>query len=132
VCVPVGRLDYPDIVAQLADLFMRVDDVEWVVAAGRYRDGLYISLRTFDPGAHAGDLVQGVVGDRGSAGGHGEMAGARIDVGRLSVVEYEELLDSLFDEFCDQLGVSDQPRIPLIPTDTAGELEPVADPADEQ
>ncbi len=130
VCVPAGRLDYPDIVAQLADLFMRVDDVEWVIAAGRYKDGLYISLRTFDPGAHAGDLVQDVVGDRGSAGGHGEMAGARIDVGRLSTVEYEELLDSLFEEFCDQLGVSDQPRIPLIPTDTAGVLEPIPEPAD--
>ena len=58
------------------------------------------------------------------------MAGARIDVGRLSAVEYEELLDSLFEEFCDQLGVSDQPRIPLIPTDTAGVLEPIPEPAD--
>jgi nanoRNase/pAp phosphatase (c-di-AMP/oligoRNAs hydrolase) len=110
---------------------MRVDGVEWVIAAGRYKDGLYISLRTFDPGAHAGDLVQDVVRERGSAGGHGEMAGARIDVSRLSAVEYEELLDSLFEEFCDQLGVFDQPRIPLIPTDTAEEPEPGPDPADE-
>jgi len=131
VCVPAGRLDYPDIVAQLADLFMRVDGVEWVTAAGRYQDGLYISLRTFDPGAHAGDLVQAVVGQRGSAGGHGEMAGARIDVGRLSTDQYEELLESLFEEFCNQLGVSDQPRVPLIQTDTAGEPEPAPDGANE-
>lgn len=131
VCVPAGRLDYPDIVAQLADLFMRVDGVEWVIAAGRYRDGLYISLRTFDPGAHAGDLVQGVVGDRGSAGGHGEMAGARIDVGRLSPLEYDELLESVFEEFCDQLGVSDQPRIPLIPIESAADPESTPEPADE-
>ncbi len=115
VCVPAGRLEYPDIVAQLADLFMRVDDVEWVIAAGRYRDGLYLSLRTFDPGAHAGDLVQRVVGDRGSAGGHGEMAGALIDVARLSSEEYDGLLRSLFDDFCILLGVGDEPRIPLVP-----------------
>lgn len=131
VCVPAGRLDYPDIVAQLADLFMRVDGVEWVIAAGRYKDGLYISLRTFDPGAHAGELVREVVGNRGSAGGHGEMAGARIEVGRLSRDEYEVLLESLFEEFCEELGVSDQPRVPLIQTDTAGELEPAPDGADE-
>ena len=131
VCVPAGRLDYPDIVAELADLFMRVDGVEWVIAAGRYQDGLYISLRTLDPAAHAGDLVQAVVGHRGSAGGHGEMAGARIDVGRLPTDEYEELLESLFEEFCNQLGVSDQPRVPLIQTDRAREPEPISDAADE-
>jgi nanoRNase/pAp phosphatase (c-di-AMP/oligoRNAs hydrolase) len=131
VCVPAGRLDYPDIVAQLADLFLRVDGVDWVIAAGRYKDGLYISLRTFDPAAHAGDLVRVVVGNRGSAGGHGEMAGARIDVSRLSTEEYDELLESLFDEFCGQLGVSDQPRDPLIETDPAGKPEPAQDAADD-
>jgi nanoRNase/pAp phosphatase (c-di-AMP/oligoRNAs hydrolase) len=123
VCVPAGRLDYPDIVAQLADLFMRVDDVEWVIAAGLYRDGLYLSLRTFHRDAHAGDLVRSVVGDRGSAGGHGEMAGARLDVSRLTPDEYEELLDSLFEEFCEQLGVEDQPRVPLVPADASPEGE---------
>ncbi|MCL7962693.1 MAG: DHH family phosphoesterase [marine benthic group bacterium] len=120
VCVPAGRLDYPDIVAQLADLFLRVDDVDWVIAAGRYRDGLYLSLRTLNPDAHAGDLVRRVVGDRGSAGGHGEMAGARLDVSRLSADEYDELLSSLFDEFCAELGVADEPRIPLVPPITGG------------
>jgi nanoRNase/pAp phosphatase (c-di-AMP/oligoRNAs hydrolase) len=117
VCVPAGKLDYPDIVAQLADLFMRVDDVEWVIAAGLYRDGLYLSLRTFKHDAHAGDLVRSVVGDRGSAGGHGEMAGARLDVSRLSPAEVGELLDSLFEEFCAELGVANEPSVPLVPPD---------------
>lgn len=119
VCVPAGRLDYPDIVAQLADMFMRVDDVDWVIAAGTYRDGLYLSLRTFRPDAHAGDLVRNVVGDRGSAGGHGEMAGARLDVARLTPAERERLLDSLFEEFCVQLGVEEEPREALVPQDSS-------------
>ena len=59
------------------------------------------------------------------------MAGARIDLGRLSMDEYQELLESLFEEFCEQLGVSDQPRVPLIQTDTAGEPEPAPGAADE-
>ncbi|MEJ2481731.1 MAG: DHH family phosphoesterase [Gemmatimonadota bacterium] len=118
VCVPAGKLDYPDIVAQLADLFLRVDDVDWVIAAGRYRDGLYLSLRTLIPDAHAGDLVRRVVGGRGSAGGHGEMAGARLDVSRLSTDEYDDLMTSLLDEFCTELGVDDEPRVPLVPPET--------------
>ncbi len=115
VCVPAGRLDYPDIVAQLADLFMRVNGVTWVIAAGRYRDGLFLSLRTFEREAHAGDLVLSVVGDRGSAGGHGEMAGARIPIGGLGEPEYDALVTSLFEAFCEALGVSDLEREPLIP-----------------
>ncbi len=115
VCVPAGRLDYPDIVAQLADLFLRVHGVDWVIAAGRYVDDLFLSLRTFEPGAHAGDLVLTVVGDRGSAGGHGEMAGARIPLGTRSDAEVEELVDGLLEEFCESLGVTELPREPLIP-----------------
>ncbi len=130
ICVPAGRLDYPDIVAELADLFMRVDDIDWVIAGGRYRDGMYISVRAFNPDAHAGDLVREVIRDRGSAGGHGEMAGARIDVGQLSAGEYEELIDSLFEDFCDHLGVSDQQRVPLISTDT-DRSQAAAGPADD-
>lgn len=129
VCVPAGRLDYPDIVAQLADLFLRVDDVDWVIAAGRYRDGLYLSLRTLNPNAHAGDLVRRVVGARGSAGGHGEMAGARLDVSRLSAEEYRDLETSLLDEFCAELGVADEPRIPLVPPQT-GETPATSESAD--
>jgi nanoRNase/pAp phosphatase (c-di-AMP/oligoRNAs hydrolase) len=129
VCVPAGKLDYPDIVAQLADLFMRVDDVDWVIAAGFYREGLYLSLRTFRHDAHAGDLVRNVVGDRGSAGGHGEMAGARLDVSRLTPAESEQLVDRLFEEFCVELGVADEPREPLVPSAPSGGFgteEPVA------
>ncbi len=114
VCVPLGRMDYPDLVAQLADWFLSVEGVEWVIAAGRHHDSLLLSLRTYDPDAHAGELVQEVVGDRGSAGGHGEMAGARIDVRNMSEEEYEDLVSSLFADFCDRLGVGDEPRESLI------------------
>jgi hypothetical protein len=34
VCVPMGEMEYPDMVAELADLFMRVEEVEWTLAAG--------------------------------------------------------------------------------------------------
>jgi len=114
VCVPLGRMDYPDLVAQLADWFLSVEGVDWVIAAGRHHDNLHLSLRTYDADGHAGELVQEVVGDRGSAGGHGEMAGARIDIRRLSETETDDLVAGLFDDFCDRLGVRDATRRSLI------------------
>ncbi len=106
VFVPLGDLDYPDLVAQLADLFLRVHGVDWVIAAGRYKESLLISVRAQEPDAHAGDLVQGVVGARGSAGGHGEMAGARIGLSpEASSDEADGLIDGLFEEFAVALGV---------------------------
>ena len=126
VCVPLGRMDYPDLVAQLADWFLSVEGVDWVIAAGRHHDSLLLSLRSYDPDAHAGELVQDVVGDRGSAGGHGEMAGARIDVRHLSEEEYEDLVRSLFDDFCDRLGVGGEPRRSLIDGDEPAPSEAVS------
>jgi len=64
--------------------------------------------------------VRNVVGDRGSAGGHGEMAGARLDVSRLTPAESEQLVDRLFEEFCVELGVADEPREPLVPPAPSG------------
>jgi nanoRNase/pAp phosphatase (c-di-AMP/oligoRNAs hydrolase) len=114
VFAPLGRLEYPDLVAQLADLFLQVHGVDWVIAAGRYEDSLLISLRTHTPDAHAGDLVQSVVGARGSAGGHGEMAGARIDLASMPDEEAERLLQELFRTFAAALHVDAQPRESLI------------------
>ncbi|MFQ5745932.1 MAG: bifunctional oligoribonuclease/PAP phosphatase NrnA [Gemmatimonadota bacterium] len=116
ICIPAGRLPYPDMVAQLADLFMRVKGVDWVIASGRFHDDLLFSLRTYDVSAHAGELVQKVLAGRGPAGGHGTMAGARVDVRHLGDDDYEELVRSLFVDFCAALGVSEEPREPLIRT----------------
>lgn len=120
ICAPVGRLDYPDMVAELADLFMRVDGVEWTVAAGLYHDDLLLSVRTYETGAHAGDLVRRVVRERGSAGGHGMLAGAQIPIGTLSDGEIQELVDEVFREFRVELGVEEEPAEPIIPPEEQG------------
>lgn len=117
VCVPVGRLAYPDLVAQLADFFLRVQDVEWVVAIGRHRDDLLVSVRGDRSGAHAGVLVRKLVDDRGSAGGHGQMAGARIPVSGMAEADVEVMVDDLLMRFCDLVGVEGSPRHPLLSVD---------------
>jgi len=125
VCVPVGSLAYPDLVAQLADFFLRVQGVEWVVAMGRHQDDVLISVRADQPDAHAGDRVREVVGERGTAGGHGQMAGGRVPVAGLSGERIDELIDGLFERFCALEGVADEPRCSLLEkTDVAQESGP--------
>lgn len=76
----LGRLPYPDVVAELADLFLRNDRVRWALVMGHYRGGLHVSLRTDHARANAARAIDELMGDMGKAGGHGLMAGGRIDL----------------------------------------------------
>jgi nanoRNase/pAp phosphatase (c-di-AMP/oligoRNAs hydrolase) len=73
-------VQYPDMVAEVADFLLRLDQVEWAAAIGTFRNCLHCSVRTTDREANAGDLLQRVLGGR-SAGGHDMIAGGRIEVG---------------------------------------------------
>ncbi len=117
VWIPAGRLDYPDMVAELADLFMRVEGIRWTVAAGRYEDDLLLSVRCAEPDAHAGRLIREVVGDRGSAGGHGMLAGAQLPLGDRSDAEVEALQEELSGDLKVRLGEEDSEEVPIIDPD---------------
>lgn len=75
----VGDVRYPDMVAEMADFLLRLDEVEWAVAMGSFGSNLYVSLRTTDREANAGDVLQKVLGSR-SAGGHDMIAGGRVSI----------------------------------------------------
>ena len=125
IFVSMGRMDYPDMVAEVADLFMRVEGVEWTVASGRYHDDLLLSLRTYQTGAHAGGLVRRAVNQRGSAGGHGMLAGAQVPVKGMSDAEVEELSRQIFDDLREELGVLDVEPVPVV---RAGSTEAAEEP----
>jgi nanoRNase/pAp phosphatase (c-di-AMP/oligoRNAs hydrolase) len=72
-------VQYPDMVAEVADFLLRLDEVEWAVAMGFYNNWLHVSLRTTNREANAGDLLQKALGSK-SAGGHDMIAGGRVRV----------------------------------------------------
>ncbi len=74
----VGPMGYPDLAAELADLLLRLKGICWVICMGVYKDELILAIRTRSPRDKAGSLALRVVGDLGSAGGHGVMAGGQI------------------------------------------------------
>ena len=76
----LGEVQYPDMMAEVADFLLRLDQVEWAAAIGGYGSSLYCSLRTTERDVNAGDLLQRILGSR-SAGGHDMIAGGRMEVG---------------------------------------------------
>ncbi len=75
----IGEVQYPDMVAEVADFLLRLDEVHWACAIGCYEKHLYVSLRTSERDVNAGDILRKAVGGK-LAGGHDMMAGGRVRV----------------------------------------------------
>lgn len=74
----IGRMDYPDMAAEMADLLLRLDGARWVICMGAFEGTLIVSVRSRRARMRAEELVQAVVGEQGTAGGHGRMASGQI------------------------------------------------------
>ncbi len=114
VTANLGDLDYPDLVAEMADLLLPYERARWVMCVGQHNGNVFLSLRTDQEHAHAGGVIRRLVAGRGAAGGHGMIAGGRLHArvngdGELSKV-YAELAEGLARE----LGVNHEIIVPLI------------------
>ena len=74
----IGSMDYPDLTAEMARLLMRLERSQWIVCMGVYQGILILSVRTQSPADRAEELVQAIVGNDGTAGGHGPSAGGQV------------------------------------------------------
>jgi nanoRNase/pAp phosphatase (c-di-AMP/oligoRNAs hydrolase) len=74
----IGEVEDPDIIAEIADYFLRYEAINWSVCLGRYDGTLYASLRSNDKRARAGEVAITIADGIGVAGGHGMTAGAQI------------------------------------------------------
>jgi nanoRNase/pAp phosphatase (c-di-AMP/oligoRNAs hydrolase) len=74
----IGQMDYPDLVAEMADLLLRLEGIRWAICTGVYQGELVVSVRTRGRRGGAGRLAQRIVEGRGTAGGHGAMAAGHL------------------------------------------------------
>jgi nanoRNase/pAp phosphatase (c-di-AMP/oligoRNAs hydrolase) len=74
----IGSMAYPDLAAEMANIFLRLQGCEWVICLGVYQDELILAVRTRQRGGGAGQLAQAMVRQQGTAGGHGSMAGGHL------------------------------------------------------
>jgi nanoRNase/pAp phosphatase (c-di-AMP/oligoRNAs hydrolase) len=74
----IGRMDYPDLAAEVGRFLLRLENARWVICMGVYGETFFISVRHHGEEGGAEQLVKAMVGADGTAGGHGLMAGGQI------------------------------------------------------
>jgi nanoRNase/pAp phosphatase (c-di-AMP/oligoRNAs hydrolase) len=88
----LGVTEYPDITAEIADLFLRLEGTQWVVCLGAYDDDMYLSVRARSGDADAEQLAKAIVGGEGSAGGRNTLAGGQLPLAGRDPQELAEVL----------------------------------------
>jgi len=97
----LGRIDNPDMVAEMADFLLRCDDLKWSLVTGIFENTLHLSLRGNSKSAHAGEIARKAVRMMGSAGGHGHMAGGQIPLGECDKATRRNIVDAVTSLFLD-------------------------------
>lgn len=103
-----GRVPQPDIIAEMADFFIRFDRIDWSLAIGMYDGTVKLSLRSDHIGGHCGEVLRDVVDGLGSAGGHDRRAGGAIPVDSTQDDVIDPLLRSIRLRLLERLGVDEQ------------------------
>lgn len=96
----IGEVENPDLVAELADFFIPLEGADYALVMGRHKGRMYLSLRTRSDEHDAGATIARVVGEMGTAGGHGKMAGAQISLED----EGADIADAVRRRFLTELG----------------------------
>jgi nanoRNase/pAp phosphatase (c-di-AMP/oligoRNAs hydrolase) len=109
ITVNLGKLDYPDLVAEVADLLLPYERVRWVMCVGRYKKSAFLSLRTDDLTANAGQLIRRVVGTEGASGGHDMTAGGRMFREVTDDDDLKEIYDGLVKRMLAELAITAEP-----------------------
>jgi nanoRNase/pAp phosphatase (c-di-AMP/oligoRNAs hydrolase) len=108
-----GELSNPDVVAEFADLMIRLEGIRWSLAIGRYGPDLWLSIRTNAERGNAGRMIRRVVGRLGKAGGHGMMAGGKIPDGAATPAKARQLEELLCERTLSLLRI-EQAGEPLV------------------
>jgi nanoRNase/pAp phosphatase (c-di-AMP/oligoRNAs hydrolase) len=100
----LNEIDNPDILAELADLYLRREGTTWTLCSGVYRGKLWLSLRTSQSDAKAGTLMQKMVSGLGTGGGHDMSAGGQIPLTRNNRQERETARKTIHDKLLRHVG----------------------------
>lgn len=79
VVCPMGEVPYPELPAEMADFLVLREKIKFSLVMGRHNKALYLSVRSLHPEVNAGDMVRTIIDGFGTGGGHGVMAGGKIE-----------------------------------------------------
>lgn len=109
-----GQVSQPDIIGELADFFVRFEQVHWAIVIGEFEQLLKISARVAHLGGHSGEILREVVNGLGTAGGHDKRAGGTIPLPDRDPDTIDDLLTTIRERLLRQLKIDDRPGRRLI------------------
>ncbi|NOZ62013.1 MAG: phosphoesterase [Calditrichaeota bacterium] len=122
ICAHLGEISAPEIVGEMADLLLRHKRISWSLCSGRFQGDLHLSLRSSNPNARAGNMIQRIVNDKKNSGGHGMFAGGKISIQNMTAEEIVALEMKLSDKLARNLGYKAVSWNPVIGEDEAEKL----------
>jgi nanoRNase/pAp phosphatase (c-di-AMP/oligoRNAs hydrolase) len=117
-------IDRPEIAAEVADLLLRMEGVQWAFCTAFLNGGLFVSLRSNRRGARCGRLLSRLIGRGGSAGGHDSMAAGCLDLEGLDAGQREERRQS----FTRALLLKISPKLAASADGLEGQVQPLVGP----
>jgi nanoRNase/pAp phosphatase (c-di-AMP/oligoRNAs hydrolase) len=104
VVARLGAVEVPELVAEVADLLVRLERITWSLCIAWHGDRMVLSIRTSNVKATAGRLIRRLVGRRGRAGGHNMLAGGWMDGTGLSEEQRAQLEEEVSNRFLSLVG----------------------------
>ena len=76
----LGEVPNPEWIAEMADFVLRMDECQWALVGGAFEGRYYVSVRTDHDFRPAYPILETVLSDLGSFGGHGRVAGGQTEL----------------------------------------------------
>jgi len=109
------KVSFPEVVAEMADLLIRLEGVDTSFCMGHYAGSMILSVRTTRCDLGLGLMARRIIADLGSGGGHGMTAGGKIlnvPDDHESIGEVEDLLTARLLAELGKTGVQPHPLLP--------------------
>ncbi len=103
-----GVVTQPDIIAEMADFFVRFDQVNWALTIGVFENLLKLSVRVSQLGGHSGEILREVINGLGTAGGHDKRAGGAIPLTDTRPETIDALLRTVRHRLLARLAIDEQ------------------------
>lgn len=104
VVTRLGAIRNPDMVHQMADLFLRFERRSYSLTVGWTSEWILFSLRSSNYKARCGRMLQKMLRGRGHAGGHDMVAGGRIRCVNSNEKQKKETVDLVVSRFVRLVG----------------------------
>lgn len=109
------KINNPDMIGEIADLFLREDETTWTMCTGCFQGKLLISIRTSQEANRADKVIRRIVAGKGFGGGHLTYAGGQIPLTKATESKTERMKKLIQRRFLKAVHISGEHWSRLVP-----------------